>query len=102
MREADTQKLTDGELFYIIKNGVRFTGMPAWGDPESTTDDESNWKLVHFIRHLPRLTAEELEEMKSLNPKTRAEWEAEAEEARFLQGQDSPSPAAPSGGHTHH
>ena len=31
MRGADTQNLSDGELFYIIQNGIRLTGMPAWG-----------------------------------------------------------------------
>jgi mono/diheme cytochrome c family protein len=31
MRTADTQDMTDGELFYLIQNGVRLTGMPAWG-----------------------------------------------------------------------
>jgi hypothetical protein len=31
MRAAATQSLTDGEIFYIIENGVRFTGMPAFG-----------------------------------------------------------------------
>src|SRR5438067_3586879 len=51
MREPATQKLTDGELFYIIQNGIRLTGMPAWG--ESEHDAEDSWKLVHFIRHLP-------------------------------------------------
>ena len=32
MRLAATQQLTDGELFYVIENGIRFTGMPAWSD----------------------------------------------------------------------
>src|SRR6266852_4824441 len=31
MRERETQELLDGELFYIIRNGIRFTGMPGWG-----------------------------------------------------------------------
>jgi mono/diheme cytochrome c family protein len=62
MREKETQALADGELFYIIKNGVRFTGMPGWGG-----EDEENWKLVLFIRHLPQLTAKELELMKEIN-----------------------------------
>src|SRR5215467_191054 len=31
MRKPETQNLTDGELFYIIENGVKLTGMPAWG-----------------------------------------------------------------------
>jgi mono/diheme cytochrome c family protein len=68
MRQADTQSLTDGELFYIIQNGVRLTGMPAWGG--SDHDAEDSWKLVHFIRHLPRLTLEERKQMEKLNPKS--------------------------------
>ena len=46
------------------------TAMPAWeeGDP---AQDKASWKLVHFIRHLPQLTPEELDQMKALNPKTK-------------------------------
>ena len=62
MRESGTQNLTDGELFSIIENGVRFTGMPGW-DGEA----EDNWKLVLFIRHLPQLSQQELELMKEIN-----------------------------------
>lgn len=62
MRGPDTQNLTDGEIFYIIKNGLRFTGMPGWGG-----EDEENWKLVLFIRHLPRLTPKEIELMNEVN-----------------------------------
>ncbi len=62
MRQAETQNLTDGELFYLIKNGVRFTGMPGWGG-----GDEDNWKLVLFIRHLPELTEKEVEFMSEIN-----------------------------------
>lgn len=62
LRDAKTQSLSDGELFYIIRNGVRFTGMPGWGG-----DDEENWKLVHFIRHLPNISEKELELMKEVN-----------------------------------
>lgn len=85
MRQARTQKLTDGELFSIIRNGVRLTGMPAWGDPAGH-DDADNWKLVHLIRHLPKLTAEELAEMESLNPKSPEEWRERQAEAAFLAG----------------
>ena len=99
MREDDTQKLTDGEIFYIIKNGVRFTGMPAWGDPESKSDDESSWKLVHFIRHLPRLTPREIQEMERLNPKSHGHEEMSAtDEESFLRGEDEPAPPASSPG----
>jgi len=62
LRQPDTQGLSDGELFYIIKNGIRFTGMPGWGG-----EDEENWKLVLFIRHLPNITPKELELMKEVN-----------------------------------
>jgi mono/diheme cytochrome c family protein len=67
MRKAQTQDLTDGELFYIIENGVKLTGMPAWGGEHG--GGESSWKLVDFIRHLPKLTPDELKDMKRLNPK---------------------------------
>jgi mono/diheme cytochrome c family protein len=69
LRQSGTQTLSDGELFYIIENGVRLTGMPAWGTgtPESAVD---NWHLVHFIRHLSRITDAELERMKTLNPRS--------------------------------
>jgi mono/diheme cytochrome c family protein len=62
MRRPRTQDLSDGEIFYIVKNGIRFTGMPGWGG-----EDEENWKLVLFIRHLPRLSDKELELMKEIN-----------------------------------
>jgi mono/diheme cytochrome c family protein len=86
MRKSATQDLTDGELFYIIHNGIRLTGMPAFGD-ENGPDLES-WQLVYFIRHLPRITAEELEQMKGMNPKTPDEWREEEAIKRFLEGED--------------
>ncbi|HEX6738706.1 MAG TPA: c-type cytochrome [Vicinamibacteria bacterium] len=76
MRLPETQRLSDGELFYIIENGVRFTAMPGWGNP-GPEDDADTWALVHFIRHLPQLTPDELEHMHSLNPKSAEDWEAE-------------------------
>ena len=62
LREPSTQDLTDGELFNIIKNGIRFTGMPGFGG-----DDDDSWKLVAFIRHLPKLSEKELELMQEIN-----------------------------------
>ena len=98
MRLPATQQLTDGELFYIIENGIRLTGMPAWGNG-SDHDAEDSWKLVHFIRHLPRLTIEEKRAMEKLNPKSPDELREEEEEERFLRGEDSHE-AAPE--HHHH
>ena len=87
MRLAATQNLSDAELFYIIENGVRLTGMPGWatGTKEGET---SSWHLVRFIRHLPKLTAEEIEHMESLNPKSPEEIRQEIEAEKFLQGGD--------------
>jgi mono/diheme cytochrome c family protein len=66
LRLAETQKLSDGELYWIIENGVRFTGMPGFSDVHRRHD---SWKLVLFIRHLPQLTAEERAEMEHYNRK---------------------------------
>ncbi|MGH7896881.1 MAG: c-type cytochrome [Candidatus Binatia bacterium] len=66
-----------------IRNGIRFTGMPAWGS-DHAEEEWSDWKLVHFIRHLPKITKAELREMERLNPKTREEREEEAETESFL------------------
>jgi mono/diheme cytochrome c family protein len=88
MRQQATQSLSDGQIFWVIKNGVRLTGMPAWG-ADTKADDHVTWELVHFIRHLPGLTPEELAEMRSLNPKSREEYEAEEAERRFLENDSS-------------
>jgi mono/diheme cytochrome c family protein len=85
MRLPRTQNLTDGELFAIIKNGVRLTGMPAWGDAAGH-DDADNWKLVLFVRHLPKITPAEVEQMKSMNPMTPAEMKEREAEDEFLRG----------------
>jgi mono/diheme cytochrome c family protein len=98
LRSLDIQGMSDGELFFIIQNGIRFTGMPGWGTGDPAIDSGS-WQLVHFIRHLPSLTDEELEEMKGLNPKTRKELEEEALFDQFLEGNDAAAGAA--GAHHH-
>jgi mono/diheme cytochrome c family protein len=99
MRLPATQNLSDAELFYIIENGVRFTGMPGWstGTPEGET---SSWHLVHFIRHLPHLTSDEVEQMEALNPRSPEEVRQEIEEEKFLQGGDI-APAPPATTHEH-
>jgi mono/diheme cytochrome c family protein len=87
LRLPETQKLSDGELFWIIENGVRFTGMPAFGGHHGTQED--SWKLVLFIRHLPQLAADERIEMERYNPKGPEDREEEQEEQDFLQGAPS-------------
>ena len=85
LRQAETQQLTDGEIFYIIENGVRFTGMPAFGG-SGNEHQEDSWELVRFIRHLPQITDEEIAQMKELNPKTPADLKEEEEMRQFLEG----------------
>jgi hypothetical protein len=96
----DTESLPDGHLFYIIKNGVRLTGMPAWGQ-DTPEDDRQTWELVHFIRHLPKITPSELSEMDGLNPKSRQEFEEEESIKRFLSGEDAKPPSPPGKQHQH-
>jgi mono/diheme cytochrome c family protein len=93
MRLAATQSLSDGELFWIIENGIKFTGMPAWSTGTAHGAQDS-WKLVHFIRHLPTLSADEIKEMEGMNPRSPEEIRQELEEQRFLEGADV-APATP-------
>ncbi|HKZ51742.1 MAG TPA: cytochrome c [Candidatus Acidoferrales bacterium] len=63
LRDTTTQNLADGELYYVINNGIRLTGMPAWGGLHSEAE---TWQLVSFIRRLPHLTPEELSRMEQV------------------------------------
>ena len=47
---SQVQSYSDQELFWIIQNGIRFTGMPAFGKVESP---EHIWDLVNYVRTLP-------------------------------------------------
>ena len=97
MRQPETQQMTDGQLFFIIQNGIRMTGMPAWSSG-SPHDEQDSWKLVRFIRHLPQLTAEEEREMQALNPKSPDDLKEEQEERDFLNGDQTHEPTE----HHHH
>jgi mono/diheme cytochrome c family protein len=96
MRLAATQNLSDGELFYIIENGVKLTGMPAWGGEGHEGD--SSWKLVRFIRHLPKLTDAEVGRMKALNPKGPDERKEDEDAKKFLEGEKPAKPPHKHGG----
>ena len=56
------QARPDGELFWIVSNGIRTTGMPAFSP---THKPEEIWHIVSFLRHLPELTPEEQKALKS-------------------------------------
>jgi mono/diheme cytochrome c family protein len=55
------QRRTDGELFWLVQNGVRMSGMPAFGQ---THKEEEIWKIVAFVRRLPALSQEEQRELR--------------------------------------
>ena len=97
LRLAQTQELSDGELFWIIENGVRFTGMPAFGGGHGSQED--SWKLVLFIRHLPQLTMDERVEMERENPKGPGDQEEDKEEQDFLKGEPVQQKAEPAHHH---
>ncbi len=50
----DADDMEEAELFWVTKNGIRFTGMPAWGP--SLTDAEI-WDITAFLATLPEMTA---------------------------------------------
>jgi mono/diheme cytochrome c family protein len=69
LRAAGTQNKSDGELYYTIENRVRLSGMPAFHGSHTVPQ---TWRLVLFIRHLPQITPEELNEMAGWDPKSYA------------------------------
>ncbi len=91
---ADRILAKDGELYYIIHNGIRLTGMPAWGDPQGEDD---HWAPVLFIRHLPKLTRAEEQDMERFNPISEADrqQEAEGQQAPIGQGTKAAPYATP-------
>jgi len=56
---AATKRYNDAELFWIIKHGIKMTGMPAWGDH---SDDEI-WATVAFLQKLPSMTEQQYGEL---------------------------------------
>jgi cytochrome c553 len=51
---------TPAQLFWIVKNGIKFTAMPAW--PALQREDEV-WAMVAFLQQLPALTSEQYERL---------------------------------------
>jgi mono/diheme cytochrome c family protein len=52
LTSQQVQAYTDAELFWIVENGIRLSGMPAFGKVES---DERIWRAVQYLRTLPTL-----------------------------------------------
>jgi mono/diheme cytochrome c family protein len=81
------QSRTDGQLFFIVDEGIKMTGMPAFGP---THKENEIWKIVAFLRHLPEITDEEKAQLKS-----------ETEEAEHHHEEEAPEAGAPKPTHTH-
>lgn len=63
-------RLTPAEQFWVVKHGIKMTGMPSWG---VTHDDELLWDIVAFLRKMPELTANEYQALVRSAPKTHEE-----------------------------
>ncbi|HEX7288095.1 MAG TPA: cytochrome c, partial [Candidatus Angelobacter sp.] len=50
LTSKDVQDYADGQLKWIIENGIGPSGMPGW---KGILEDDEMWKIVRFIRHLP-------------------------------------------------
>lgn len=57
-----TEALRPAEIFWVIKNGIKMTGMPESG---STHSDEEIWEIVAFIERLPELSPDQYKLMRS-------------------------------------
>ena len=92
------QKMPDGELFWIVSNGIRSTGMPAFSP---THKEEELWKIVAFVRHLPEIRADEQKFLKA--GREEGEHHAEAAEAEAKpEATDKDKPGVEGKqGHTH-
>jgi mono/diheme cytochrome c family protein len=89
------QHQSDAELFWVIKNGIRMTGMPAFGVNHK---DEEIRHIVAFVRHVTQLTDAERQALKSGAPEAGEEAHSHGAESPAA----SPSPAASASPHHHH
>ena len=79
------QARTDGQLYWLVDEGIRMTGMPAFGP---THGENELWQVVAFLRHLPEITEEE-----------KAQLKGKRQEAEHHHQEEPPPPAKPE--HTH-
>jgi mono/diheme cytochrome c family protein len=91
------QRRPDGELFWIVSNGIRMTGMPAF---KPTHKPEEIWKMVAFVRHLEEITADEQKVLKAATEEEERHHEGEAGVKAETKPEEHQAPAA-TPGHTH-
>jgi mono/diheme cytochrome c family protein len=95
MDAEGVQHQSDAELFWVIKNGIRMTGMPAFGVNHK---DEEIRHIVAFVRHVTQLTNAERQALKSGAPEAGEEAHRHGTESPAA----SPAPAASASPHHHH
>ena len=96
------QRMRDGELFWVVSNGIRMTGMPAFSP---THKQEEIWKIVAFVRHLPEITKEEQQLLKAGHEEEEHHHEAgeagQPETEKKPEDGEKPGPTPPAGAETH-
>lgn len=78
--------LLPAEEFWVVKHGIKATGMAAWG---VTHDDELLWDVVAFLRKLPELTPDQYQALVKSAPKTHDEMMQEMETGTGRRGDQS-------------
>lgn len=73
---------SDAELFWIVRNGQKYTGMPSWIAPER---EDEVWPVVALLRQLDQIDPDEYAELAALD-------ELESDGAPFLDGPDAQLP----------
>ncbi len=58
----EVQERSDGQIFWVVSNGIRMTGMPAFSP---THKPEEIWKIVAFVRHMQKLSDDEVKSLKA-------------------------------------
>ena len=91
-----SQHLSDAEIFWVIKNGIKMTGMPAWADHS----DEEIWATVAFLKKLPGMTAEDYAKLIMASMKHGGHAHPAAEPSGGAPA-SSPSSTAPQEPHRH-
>ncbi|HTO89279.1 MAG TPA: cytochrome c [Thermoanaerobaculia bacterium] len=91
------QRRPDGELHWIVANGIRMTGMPAFAPSHK---EQEIWEIVAFLRHLPELSPEEERELKSA-VEAQAEHHRESPAASAEAESGKPAHTAPPGSKPH-
>lgn len=93
------QARPDGEIFWIVSNGIKMTGMPAFSP---THKPDECWKLVAFLRHLPEITEEEKKILKAGTEEAEHHHAAaEAAEKPAAGKETEKPPAGTTPGHKH-